>query len=110
MERIIVLVHKEVSGELEVHRLKRGYEQKRHDVQRLEPREAQDEKSPSVEQAIRDRVAIFPKENEAADAPEYPDRIRAALVERAEKPIDRQLILNKTHFPVAYEGELTIVE
>lgn len=110
MQRIIVLVHKEVSGKLEVQGLKRGYEQKRHEVQWIEPRETQDEEFPSVEQATGDRVAIFPEKNEAANAPEYPDRIRAAMVQRAEKPIDRQPILNKTHFPVAYEGELAIVE
>src|SRR5581483_2726362 len=79
-------------------------------MQRIQPREAQDEESPAVKRAIGDSVAIFPEEYETADAPEYPDRIRTAIVERTEQPMKRQAIQNQIHFPVANESELAIVK
>src|ERR1700692_2791917 len=96
MRKVVVLIDKEISVEVEIQRLHQGHEQKCGDVQRIEPREAEHKELPAADRAVGDGVAIFPEKDKAADAPEDPDAIRTEVVEDMQQAIERQPIVDET--------------
>src|ERR1700680_258067 len=110
MRKVVVLIDKEISVEVEIQRLHQGHEQKCGDVQRIEPREAEHKEFPAADRAVGDGVAIFPEKDKAADAPEYPDAVRTAVVEDMQQAVERQPIVDETDRLVGDEGKVAIVK
>ena len=107
---IVVLIDEETSVQIEIDRLQQRDEKQRHQMQRIKPREAQREELPATDSARRDRVAVFPEENESADAPEHPDAERARIVKRAQQAVERQTLHHQSDRLVGHVEEVAIME
>src|SRR5882724_2456081 len=110
MRQVVLLINKEALVEAEINRLQQRDEQKRDQMQRVEPREAKHEEFPPPDGSIGDRVAVLPEEDEAADAPEDPYAIGARIVEGMQEAIKRQAFLHETDRLVGDKAKVAIVE
>jgi hypothetical protein len=108
--QIVVRVD-EVGAHLgEVHVLQGRHENQCGEVQGIQTRQAQDEKHRARDFGAGDLLAIFPEENEPADAPEHFHAVEAILVEQAQEPIQGLLGRDEIDLGAADEFEVLIVK
>jgi len=106
---IVVRIDEEAALQVMVDRLQRGDHQQGHEVKRIQPRQPQDEECPGPDRAVGNRIAIFPREDEAADGPEDHDPEAAGVVERGQQAVQWKLGLDDSGRHVTGSGKVLVV-
>src|SRR5450432_4053489 len=79
-------------------------------MQRIQPRPSQDEKSVAADPALRNYLAVFPEENEAADAPENLDAVVPIGIKHTQDRIEGLLRRDEIRLHSADDRKVLVVE
>src|ERR1700736_5535482 len=89
MPQVIVRVDEKGTVGPAVDELQQRDQQECCEMQWIQPRKSEHEKFAASDSPVGNRVAVLPKENETADAPEYAHPFEAMLVQKRENRIHR---------------------